>query len=144
MGITLLYYDSRELLSLLYDLRCDHNYNAVYAARRIIYGRQTRLGFVIVNIFFFTRIFPYIPYNRSDIYVNQSDKHARCTSAGHWNLFKHVYAHVSDYITDCTYIFTRSDSPKCTIPHKCQLHRNGEKPFWIGTSYNFMKCIENM
>lgn len=57
MGITLLYYDSRELLSLLYDLRCDHNYNAVYAARRIIYGRQTRLGFVIVNIFFLPEYF---------------------------------------------------------------------------------------
>lgn len=53
---TLLYYDSRELLSLLYDLRCDHNYNVVYAARRIIYGRQTRLGFVIVNIFFYQNI----------------------------------------------------------------------------------------
>lgn len=52
----LLYYDSRELLSLLYDLRCAYNYNVVYSARRIIYGRQTRLGFVIVNIFFYQNI----------------------------------------------------------------------------------------
>jgi len=50
--IGILCYDSHELLSLVYDLRCDHNnYNVMYAVWRIIYGRQTRLGFVIMNFF---------------------------------------------------------------------------------------------
>lgn len=145
MGVTLLYYDSRELLSLLYDLRCDHNYNVVYAARRIIYGRQTRLGFVIVNIFFYQNISIRRIIDR--IFTSTSPINTRVAHPPAIEICSNTCTHTS-YPTKLpiahTYLRGATVRNVPTIPHKCQLHRNDEKPFWIGTSNNFMTCIENM